>query len=101
MVKDRRLIMRCRSYRACAEERSYHYVSFDNLLATSDVIVLMTPLTPQTTHLIGSAEFEKMQDGVIIVNTSRGAVIDEAELVKALDSGKGEHPCLPQCSVDC
>jgi glyoxylate reductase len=82
------------------------YVSFDELLAKSDVISLNLPLNvsvfsftmmvflltspPQknTHHIIGKPEFEKMKDGVVVVNTARGAVIDEAALVEALDSGK-------------
>jgi len=64
------------------------YVSFDELLAKSDVISLNLPLNKNTRHIIGKAEFEKMKDGVVIVNTARGAVIDEAALVDALDSGK-------------
>lgn len=41
-----------------------------------------------TRHIIGKPEFEKMKNGVVVVNTARGAVIDEAALVEALDSGK-------------
>ncbi|OJJ49406.1 hypothetical protein ASPZODRAFT_1473698 [Penicilliopsis zonata CBS 506.65] len=64
------------------------YVTFDELLATSDVISLNLPLNNHTRHIIGKPEFAKMKDGVVIVNTARGAVIDEAALVDALDSGK-------------
>lgn len=64
------------------------YVSFDELLATSDVLSLNLPLNPNTRHIISRAEFAKMKDGVVIVNTARGAVVDEAALVEALDSGK-------------
>ncbi|KAJ5505719.1 D-isomer specific 2-hydroxyacid dehydrogenase NAD-binding [Penicillium expansum] len=64
------------------------YVSFDELLSTSDVISLNLPLNKNTRHIIGKAEFAKMKDGVVVVNTARGAVMDEAALVDALDSGK-------------
>jgi len=64
------------------------YVSFDELLATSDVLSLNLSLTQATRHIIGEAEFAKMKDGIVIINTARGPIIDEAELVKALDSGK-------------
>ena|SRR5436305_14551044 len=64
------------------------YVSFDELLATSDVLSLNLPLNANTRHIISTAEFEKMKDGIVIVNTARGAVMDEAALVAALDSGK-------------
>ncbi|KAE8361185.1 D-isomer specific 2-hydroxyacid dehydrogenase [Aspergillus caelatus] len=64
------------------------YVTFDELLAKSDVISLNLPLNKNTRHIIAKPEFDKMKDGVVIVNTARGAVIDEAALVDALDSGK-------------
>src|SRR5579871_3665496 len=64
------------------------YVSFDELLATSDVLSLNLPLNPKTRHIISRNEFAKMKEGVVIVNTARGAVMDEAALVEALESGK-------------
>ncbi|KAI9369753.1 D-isomer specific 2-hydroxyacid dehydrogenase [Aspergillus egyptiacus] len=64
------------------------YVSFDDLLATSDVLSLNLALNPSTHHIIGENEFQKMKDGVVIVNTARGALIDEKAMVAALDSGK-------------
>ncbi|KAJ5450505.1 2-hydroxyacid dehydrogenase [Penicillium daleae] len=64
------------------------YVSFDELLANSDVFSLNLALNPSTRHIIGATEFAKMKDGVVIVNTARGALIDENALVAALDSGK-------------
>ncbi|KAF3918474.1 hypothetical protein ABW21_db0203989 [Orbilia brochopaga] len=70
------------------EEDGAKYVTFDELLATSDVISLNLPLNSHTRHIISTAEFEKMKDGVVIVNTARGAVMDEAALVEALNSGK-------------
>ncbi|KAK9451926.1 D-isomer specific 2-hydroxyacid dehydrogenase [Limtongia smithiae] len=64
------------------------YVSFDELLATSDVLSLNLPLNANTRHTINKEAFSKMKDGVFIVNTARGAVMDEAALVEALESGK-------------
>ncbi|KAK9476860.1 D-isomer specific 2-hydroxyacid dehydrogenase [Lipomyces japonicus] len=64
------------------------YVSFDELLATSDIISLNLPLNAHTRHIINKEAIAKMKDGVVIVNTARGAVIDEAALVEALESGK-------------
>lgn len=64
------------------------YVSFEDLLSKSDVISLNLSLNPKTKHIIGAPEFKKMKDGVVIVNTARGALIDEKELVNALESGK-------------
>ncbi|KAI5450036.1 hypothetical protein NCC49_003798 [Naganishia albida] len=70
------------------EEKGYEYVPLDELLERSDVISLMCPLTAQTRHLIGAAQFEKMKQDVILVNTARGAVVDENAMVNALNSGK-------------
>lgn len=64
------------------------YVSFDELLANADVLSLNLALNASTRHIIGTAEFGKMKDGVVIVNTARGALIDEKALIAALDSGK-------------
>ncbi|RJE25482.1 Dehydrogenase [Aspergillus sclerotialis] len=64
------------------------YVSFDELLANADVLSLNLALNESTRHIIGEKEFQKMKDGVVIVNTARGALIDEKALVKALDAGK-------------
>ncbi|RDW66276.1 NAD(P)-binding Rossmann-fold containing protein [Coleophoma cylindrospora] len=64
------------------------YVTFDELLATSDVLSLNLPLNKQTRHIISTAEFSKMKKGIVIVNTARGAVMDEDALVKALESGQ-------------
>ncbi|KAK4198346.1 putative 2-hydroxyacid dehydrogenase [Triangularia verruculosa] len=72
------------------EEIGAEYVDFDALLAESDVLSLNLPLNPKTRHIISRDEFSKMKPGIIIVNTARGAVIDEAALVEALDSG---HVC--------
>lgn len=64
------------------------YVSFDELLANSDILSLNLSLNGSTRHIIGEAEFNKMKDGVVIINTARGALIDEKALVAALESGK-------------
>ncbi|KZT58291.1 hypothetical protein CALCODRAFT_255462 [Calocera cornea HHB12733] len=70
-----------------SEENGAKFVSLDELLSTADLISLNCPLTPETFHLIGETEFAKMKKGVMIVNTSRGKVIDEHALVSALESG--------------
>ncbi|KHN97313.1 hydroxyisocaproate dehydrogenase [Metarhizium album ARSEF 1941] len=64
------------------------YVGFEELLKTSDVISVHLPLGPATRGLIGSQELGRMKDGVIIVNTARGAIIDEQALAESLESGK-------------
>ncbi|MCR5215412.1 MAG: D-2-hydroxyacid dehydrogenase [Lachnospiraceae bacterium] len=63
-------------------------VSFDELLERSDVISIHCPLTESTRHLIDAEAFKKMKEDVIIINTARGAIIDEDELIENLESGK-------------
>jgi lactate dehydrogenase-like 2-hydroxyacid dehydrogenase len=58
------------------------------LLSTSDVISINTPLTPETNKMLGKKEFALMKDGVFIVNTGRGTVIDDEAFIDALESGK-------------
>lgn len=65
-----------------------NWVSFNNLLQQSDVISLNCPLNDDTHHLIGEKEISQMKDGVYLINTSRGAVIDEQALVQNLANGK-------------
>ncbi|KAK4163385.1 putative 2-hydroxyacid dehydrogenase [Cladorrhinum sp. PSN259] len=64
------------------------YVDFDTLLAESDVLSLNLPLNPKTRHIISHPEFAKMKKGITIINTARGAVMDEDALVAALNSGR-------------
>ena len=64
------------------------YVSLEELLAQSDVILLHSTLTAESYHLIDEERIAQMKDGVILINVSRGPLIDEAALAKALHSGK-------------
>ena len=64
------------------------YVSFEELLRTSDVISVHLPLNEGTRGMIGMKEFGMMKDRVVIVNTARGPIVDESALVDALESGK-------------
>jgi len=70
------------------KELEAEFVSLDELLGRSDIVSLHVPLTPQTHHMIGEREIRLMKDGAFIINTSRGAVIDEKALFNALKSGK-------------
>lgn len=63
-------------------------VPFDALLEKADIISLHCPLTEETRRLIGKSAFAKMKDGVLLINTARGAVVDTDELLEALKSGK-------------
>lgn len=78
-------------YNSRKEYPSYgraEYRSLDELYRESDIISLHCPLFPETERMINKETIEKMKDGVIIINTSRGGLIDEKALSEALDSGK-------------
>ncbi|MNZ58316.1 Glyoxylate/hydroxypyruvate reductase B [compost metagenome] len=60
------------------------YRDLDDLLQESDFIVLMTPLTTATRHMIGKREFSLMKPTAIFINASRGATVDESALISAL-----------------
>lgn len=62
-------------------------VSFDDLLRRSDIVSLHVPLTEETRHLFNADTFARMKAGSFLINTSRGAVIDEMALARALDNG--------------
>jgi glyoxylate reductase len=64
------------------------YVSIEDLLRSSDYVSLHVPLTPETQHLIGEREMTMMKPTAILLNTSRGEVVDETALVKALKEGR-------------
>lgn len=70
------------------EEHGCEYVSFDEFLKRSDIVSVNVPLNSGTHHLIDAETIEKMKDGVVVVNTARGAVIDEQAMTDALRSGK-------------
>lgn len=64
------------------------WVERDDLFRRADVISVHVPLTPQTRHMIGARELRLMGPQAILVNTSRGAVVDEAALVEVLRNGE-------------
>ncbi len=70
------------------QELGVEFADLDRLYAESDFISLHVPLNPETHHMINKAAFEKMKRGVILVNTARGPVVDEQDLVDALRDGK-------------
>ncbi len=63
-------------------------VKFDKLLSSADYITVHVPLIPETKHLINEKAFEKMKEGVFVINCARGGIVDEAALLKALKEGK-------------
>lgn len=62
--------------------------SMEALLNSSDIVSIHCPLNPQTTGLISDQEFAQMKDGVFLINTARGPVVDEKALIAAIESGK-------------
>jgi glycerate dehydrogenase len=64
------------------------YTPFDEVLATADVITLHCPLMPATRNMIAASEFEKMKKRPLLINCSRGGLVNEADLVDALDRGQ-------------
>lgn len=82
------------------ESLGMEFVSFDRLLAESDVLSLHSPLTPQTRRIIGSAAFSKMKPTAVLLNTARGAIVDEAALAKALEEGRIAGACVDTYSIE-
>lgn len=70
------------------DEIGIEFTDLDNLYAASDIISLHCPLTPQTRHLINRQTIAQMKQGVMLINTSRGALIDTRAVISAL---KSEH----------
>lgn len=89
-------IFNCLGAKILAYSRSRHSdapsyvreVEMDELLASSDIIVLHCPLTPETRGLIGDKELERMKSSAILVNVARGPVVDEKALCEALEKGE-------------
>jgi len=73
---------------AAASPSGVELVTLEELLTTADVISLHVPLLDSTRHLLGSTQFATMRPGAIVINTSRGALIDEAALLDALEAGR-------------
>ena len=70
------------------KELDAEIVPLEEILRKSDIITLHVPLTQETYHMIGEKEIQQMKNGVYIINTSRGPIIDEKALFKALKTGK-------------
>ncbi|MCT4717105.1 2-hydroxyacid dehydrogenase [Enterobacteriaceae bacterium H18W14] len=73
---------------AAALEMGVEYVDLSTLFSQADVISLHCPLTPENYHLLNRSAFEQMKDGVMIINTSRGALIDSQAAIEALKNQK-------------
>ncbi|MDX0970727.1 dehydrogenase [Sinorhizobium medicae] len=64
------------------------FLSVDDLVSTADIVVLCCPLTPETTGLVSRDRIARMKPGTILVNVSRGPVVDDAALIQALEGGR-------------
>ena len=76
------------------EGSDINYVSLDELFEKSDIISLHCPFTEETKHMINSESIKKMKKGVVIINTSRGALIDTEALLNGLKERKVGAACL-------
>ena len=84
-------------------------VDLETLLKESDILSIHAPLTPETRHLIGKKELAMMKETAVLINTGRGAIVDEKELIKALQEQRifaagfdvyEEEPQIPQELLD-
>lgn len=82
------------------EDEAFKYVDLDQMLNQADVISLHCPLLESTKGIINKTNIEKMKDGVMIINTSRGPLIVEEDLVEALNSGKVAGAGLDVLSIE-
>ena len=71
-----------------AKELNFEYVDLDTLYKESDIISLHCPLTKENTNMINKESIKKMKQGVLLINTSRGKLINTSELIKELETGK-------------
>ncbi len=78
------------------EAGATYHATLDSLLRVSDFLSLHCPATPETTGLINSATLSMLPEGAVLVNTARGALVNEAALMAALDSGR-----LAAAGLDC
>lgn len=77
-----------------ATDSDIKYVDLDTLFEESDIITLHCPLTSETKHLINKESIKKMKDGVTLINTSRGALVDGNALIEGIKSRKIGAACL-------
>ncbi len=84
---DMRLLYAGRSEKPAMTALGARRVPLDTLLEESDFVSLHVPLTPETRQMMGADAFKKMKSGAILINTARGAVLDQQELIHALREG--------------
>lgn len=82
------------------KDDQWKYVSKEELFSSSDILSLHVPLTDETREIINRDTIGKMKDGVILINTSRGGLINEKDLASALDNGKVGYAALDVVSTE-
>ena len=87
-------------YKPEMDENGCKAATLDEVFAQSDVISLNCPLFEETKNLIRAENIAKMKDGVILINTARGAMLNEADVRAALDSGKMAYLCADVATVE-
>ena len=92
--------MKVLAYDPYAKPENYENVSLEDLIARSDFITLHLPLTPETKHMISTAQFAAMKNGVVILNVARGGTIDENALYDAMTSGKVKMAALDVFEIE-
>lgn len=85
---DMTVVATSRSRQPGTEEDGVTFVDIDTLLADSDVVCVLTPLTPQTRNLIDASALRAMKPTAYLVNTARGGVVEESALIDALHAGE-------------
>jgi len=86
---DTTVVYHTRTRADAATEQAFaaSYVSKDELLARSDILILILPYSPETHHFIGRAELRKMKRSAVLVNMARGGIVDDAALAQGLREG--------------
>lgn len=92
---DMEVIVYSRTRKPELENEHLHFVSLEELLATSDIVSIHCPLNEQTRGLINAESLAKMKQGAVLINTARGPIVDEQALADALNSGR-----IAGCGLD-
>jgi D-lactate dehydrogenase len=71
-----------------ADRLGFRYAALDDVLKEADIVTRHVPANPKTRHLISKKQFDCMKDGVVLINTSRGSIVDIEALIEALSHGK-------------
>ncbi|MCX7857623.1 MAG: phosphoglycerate dehydrogenase [Deltaproteobacteria bacterium] len=83
-----------------AEAKKIELVDLDTLLKESDIITIHVPLTKETKNMLNKDSFSKMKDEVILINVARGSIVNEKDLLEALNSGKVAYAALDVFEVE-